>query len=76
MSGAMIPPAAQTPRGTTILIVEDDKEIGNFLQTLIEEETPYQPVVISDSRLALETAQQLHPNLLLQIGRASCRERV
>jgi two-component system, response regulator, stage 0 sporulation protein F len=45
MAGEVIPPAAQSPRSSTILIVEDDAGIGVFLQHLIEEETPYQTTV-------------------------------
>ena len=36
MPGEVIPPAAQCPRSATILIVEDDAGIGEFLQQLIE----------------------------------------
>ncbi len=65
MPGEVIPPAAQRPRSNTILIVEDDADIGNFLQQLIEEETPYQTVVLSDGWQALDKAPQIHPCLLL-----------
>ncbi len=65
MSGEVIPPAAQSPKSATILIVEDDADIGEFLQQLIEEETPYQSVVISNGLRALEQAPSIHPCLLL-----------
>lgn len=65
MPGEVIPPAAQSPRSATILIVEDDADIGNFLQELIEEETPYNSAVISNGLQALEKAPQIHPCLLL-----------
>ncbi|MDQ6643159.1 MAG: response regulator [Chloroflexota bacterium] len=65
MPGEVIPPAAQSPRSATILIVEDDADIGNFLQELIEEETPYYSAVISNGLQALEKAPQIHPCLLL-----------
>jgi two-component system response regulator (stage 0 sporulation protein F) len=61
----VMPPSAQRPRGATILIVEDDTDIGNFLQELIEEETPYHTSVIHDGLSALEQAPKLHPCLLL-----------
>ena len=65
MPWEVIPPAAQSPRSATILIVEDDADIGNFLQELIEEETPYNSAVISNGLQALEKAPQIHPCLLL-----------
>lgn len=65
MPGEVIPPAAQSPRSATILIVEDDTHIGEFLQHLIEEETPYTTSVISNGLQALEKAPQIHPCLLL-----------
>lgn len=65
MPQEFIPPAAQSPRTTTILIVEDDRDIAQFLQQLIEEETPYQTTVIDNGRVALEKAPDIHPCLLL-----------
>lgn len=65
MPGEVIPPAAQSPRSATILIVEDDADIGNFIQELIEEETPYNSAVIANGLQALEKAPQIHPCLLL-----------
>lgn len=65
MSREIIPPAAQTLHNATILIVEDDKDIGNFLQQLIDEETPYASSVVTDGPLALEKAREVHPCLLL-----------
>ena len=65
MPGEVIPPAAQSPRSATILIVEDNADIGGFLQQLIEEETPYHTAVISNGLQALEKAPQIHPCLML-----------
>ncbi|HTI15098.1 MAG TPA: response regulator [Dictyobacter sp.] len=65
MPREVIPPAAQGPRSTTILIVEDDADIAQFLQQLIEEETPYHTTVINNGQTALEQAPQLRPCLLL-----------
>lgn len=65
MPREVIPPAAQSPRNTTILIVEDDAGIAQFLQQLIEEETPYHTVVIDNGRTALEQAPAIRPCLLL-----------
>jgi two-component system, response regulator, stage 0 sporulation protein F len=60
-----IPPAAHSPRNTTILIVEDDADIAEFLQQLIEEETPYHTNVIDNGNVALEQASEMNPCLLL-----------
>jgi two-component system, response regulator, stage 0 sporulation protein F len=65
MPGEVIPPAALSPRGYTILIVEDDSDVGEFLQRLIEEETPYSSAVIENGWLALEEATQINPCLLM-----------
>jgi two-component system response regulator (stage 0 sporulation protein F) len=66
MPGEVIPPpATYGPQNPTILIVEDDADIGNFLQQLIEEETPYHTVVIDHGQRALEQAPAIQPCLLL-----------
>jgi DNA-binding NtrC family response regulator len=48
-----------------ILIVEDDESVGEYLVQAIEQETPYCPILVSSSRQALETMQQVRPDLLL-----------
>jgi two-component system, response regulator, stage 0 sporulation protein F len=66
MPPSVIPPAAKPIRqNPTILIVEDDAAIGDFLQQLIDEETPYTSAVVSDGSQALEMAQHAHPCLFL-----------
>jgi len=66
MSRRVMPPAAaRTLRSATILIVEDDTDLGEFLQQAINEETPYTTAVVADGPHALEKAQQVHPCLLL-----------
>jgi two-component system response regulator (stage 0 sporulation protein F) len=65
MPREVCPPAAQGPRNTTILIVEDDTDIAQFLQQLIEEETPYHTIVINNGQTALEQAPSIHPCLML-----------
>jgi two-component system, response regulator, stage 0 sporulation protein F len=65
MSWEVIPPAAQKLQSATILIVEDDAEIGHFLQQLIEEDTPYDTKLIDNGLTALEQAPKLRPCLLL-----------
>jgi CheY-like chemotaxis protein len=65
MSEQIIPPAAQTLRSSSILIVEDDEGVGEFLQQTIDELTPYQTIVVQDGYGALERASQVKPCLLL-----------
>ena len=43
----VIPPAAQTLPCSSILIVENDENVGEFLQQTIDELTPYQTVCCS-----------------------------
>lgn len=66
MPESVIPPAAgRMKHSSTILIVEDDAAIGEFLQQLIENETPYTSAIFSDGFHALEKAQQIRPCLFL-----------
>jgi CheY-like chemotaxis protein len=65
MSQQVIPPATQTLCSSSILIVEDDENVGEFLQQSIDEYTPYQTTVVHDGAGALERARQIQPCLLL-----------
>ena len=65
MAQQIIPPAAQTLRSSSILLVEDDENIGEFLQQAIDELTPYQTIVVHDGLNALQRARQIQPCLLL-----------
>lgn len=65
MPREVIPPAAQSPRNTAILLVEDDADIGQFLQQLIEEDTPYSTVLLDNGQKALEQAPFVRPCLML-----------
>src|SRR5690349_4390528 len=65
MPWQVIPPAAQTLRSASILIVEDDENVGEFLQQAINDYTPYHTTVAHDGTRALEKAQQIQPCLLL-----------
>jgi two-component system, response regulator, stage 0 sporulation protein F len=65
MPQQVVPPAAQTLRSSSILIVEDDENVGEFLQQVIDEYTPYQTTVANDGFDALERARQIQPCLLL-----------
>ncbi|MBV9231265.1 MAG: response regulator [Chloroflexi bacterium] len=53
------------PSVKTILIVEDDEAIGEFLTLSISQETPYRPLVVLDGFEALKVLRDLKPNLLL-----------
>ncbi len=65
MPKEIFPPAARSSQSATILIVEDDADVGQFLQQLIEEDTPYHSVVIENGLTALEKAPSVQPCLLL-----------
>lgn len=49
----------------TILVVEDDNDIGEFLVQAIELETPYQVMLASRGLEALRLVSTLKPNLLI-----------
>lgn len=49
----------------TIVIVEDDEGIGEFLLQAIRKETPYQAALASHGFEALTIVQTLKPNLLI-----------
>ena len=55
----------QTVEGKTILIVDDDRDIGEALQCVISSETNYRTLWIAESDLALLSAQHLRPSLIL-----------
>lgn len=65
MPREVFPPAAQRLVNTTILIVEDDADIGQFLQKLIEDDTPYNTVLIENGQSALQRAPEIRPCLML-----------
>ena len=65
MSRQIMPPAAQTLLSASILVVEDDENVGEFLQQVIDEYTPYNTSVVHDGTGALERARQIQPCLLL-----------
>lgn len=49
----------------TILIVDDDRDIGEALQCIIAEETSYRTLWIAESDLALLSAPHLRPSLIM-----------
>jgi DNA-binding response OmpR family regulator len=49
----------------TILLVEDDPNIGSFLVEAIAQETPYRAIVASDSKAALKLVRHFTPCLFI-----------
>ncbi len=49
----------------TILIVDDDQDIGEVLRSIIVDQTDYRVVWIAESDLALEAAPHLKPSVIL-----------
>ena len=49
----------------TILVVEDDVDIGAFLSLAIAQETTYQTIVVTEGEQALETVSHVPVDLLL-----------
>jgi CheY-like chemotaxis protein len=49
----------------TVLIVEDNKDIGSVLATFISEETPYHALLVTNGPDALQAVSAMRPNLLL-----------
>ena len=48
-----------------VLIVDDDRDIGDMLQKIIVDQTDYKVLWIAESDLALNAASYLRPSLLL-----------
>lgn len=48
-----------------VLIVDDDRDIGEILQKIILEQTNYRVVWIAESELTLDAAPYLQPSLIL-----------
>lgn len=49
----------------TVLIVDDDRDIGDMLQKIIVEQTDYKVVWIAESDLVIDAASYIRPSLLL-----------
>jgi CheY-like chemotaxis protein len=59
-----------SPEGTyehakSILIVEDDEDIGTFLVAALQQETLYHPILVPDGFAALKTVHNLKPDLVI-----------
>ena len=48
-----------------VLIVEDDPGIAEFLKIVIEQETPFKPLVATSGNHALEIVESIRPQLLI-----------
>jgi two-component system, response regulator, stage 0 sporulation protein F len=62
-SGEMVPAASTQDK--TILIVDDDRDIGEMLKQVITEQTNYRVIWIAESDLVLHAAVHLRPSLIL-----------
>ena len=49
----------------TVLVVEDDIGIGNFLVQAISQETPHHALLVTDAFQALKTVASLKPSLFI-----------
>ena len=49
----------------TILVVEDDKDVGTFLVLMLLTERPYQTLLVTDGFQALQVVHDLKPSLFL-----------
>ena len=58
-------PTGVYQKAKVILIVEDDEDIGAFLSAVIEQETPYHPVWVSDGFAALKVVHDMKPDLII-----------
>ena len=59
------PTEGSTLKIKTILIVEDDTAIGDFLTLTLKMETPYQSLCVKDGIQALEAIKTLLPDLFI-----------
>ena len=49
----------------TVLVVEDDKNIGEFIVSAFVQETPYQALLAVDGSQALKLVQDIQPDMLI-----------
>lgn len=55
----------QTEQAETILIVEDDLDIGTVISHILSEETPYEPVLVDNPLSALELNLKQPPAIFI-----------
>lgn len=56
---------AHSPTVKTVLIVEDDQDIGSFILHAILDETSHQAILVVDGHKAIETVENIVPNILV-----------
>src|SRR5438067_12901970 len=49
----------------TILVIEDDENIGDFIAQALQLETPYQTLLATSGEEALEQVKSIKPNIFL-----------
>jgi DNA-binding response OmpR family regulator len=49
----------------TVLIVEDDRDIGSFILRAILDETSHQAILVTDGQKALEAVKSVKPDLMV-----------
>jgi len=54
-----------------VLIIDDDRDIGDMLQKVIVEQTDYKVVWIAESDLVLDAATFMRPSLVLLLHHAN-----
>ncbi len=53
------------PEIKTILVVEDDADVGEFFALALKQETPYQSLLVSNGFEALKLVNTIKPNLFV-----------
>jgi DNA-binding response OmpR family regulator len=56
---------ADHTRVKTILVVEDDADIGDFIVQALTQETPHHPILVADGKQALDVTGKLIPDLFI-----------
>ena len=56
---------SESTQDKTILVVDDDRDIGEMLKQVLTEQTNYRVLWIAESDLALHAAAHLRPSLIL-----------
>ena len=59
------PPTHHNEKEKSILVVEDDADIGLLLYELLSQETPYKAIWVSDGMQALQLASTMKPDLCI-----------
>jgi CheY-like chemotaxis protein len=65
MSESNKAPSEHQPEVKTILVVEDDTDVGEFFVLAVRQETPYQCILAPDGFQALKIVRTLKPDLFV-----------